>query len=84
MAVMLVIGWSSGFVGIRHANEEAGIAPIRAATLSAFLRHYFSCSQATMHSACLRHLGDVAFGSWLPTVVYFNGIKTDQRAQAVA
>jgi drug/metabolite transporter (DMT)-like permease len=26
MALMLVIGWSSGFVGIRYANEEAGIA----------------------------------------------------------
>lgn len=26
MAFMLVIGWSSGFVGIRYANEEAGIA----------------------------------------------------------
>ncbi len=26
MAAMLVIGWSSGFVGIRYANEEAGIA----------------------------------------------------------
>lgn len=26
MAVMLVIGWSSGFVGIRYAKEEAGIA----------------------------------------------------------
>jgi drug/metabolite transporter (DMT)-like permease len=26
MAALLVIGWSSGFVGIRYANEEAGIA----------------------------------------------------------
>lgn len=26
MATLLVIGWSSGFVGIRYANEEAGIA----------------------------------------------------------
>lgn len=26
MAVMLVFGWSSGFIGIRFANEEAGIA----------------------------------------------------------
>lgn len=26
MATMLVIGWSSGFVGIRYANEGAGIA----------------------------------------------------------
>ena len=26
MAVLLVVGWSSGFVGIRYANEEAGIA----------------------------------------------------------
>jgi drug/metabolite transporter (DMT)-like permease len=28
MAAMLVVGWSSGFVGIRFANEEAGIVPI--------------------------------------------------------
>lgn len=26
MAALLVVGWSSGFVGIRYANEEAGIA----------------------------------------------------------
>ena len=26
MAVMLVFGWSSGFIGIRFANDEAGIA----------------------------------------------------------
>ncbi|MBJ2154015.1 DMT family transporter [Paracoccus sp. IB05] len=26
MALMLIVGWSSGFIGIRYANEEAGIA----------------------------------------------------------
>lgn len=26
MAIMLIIGWSSGFVGIRYANEEASVA----------------------------------------------------------
>ncbi len=26
LAMLLIIGWSSGFVGIRYANEEAGIA----------------------------------------------------------
>lgn len=26
MALMLVVGWSSGFVGIRYANDEADIA----------------------------------------------------------
>ncbi|NPD16062.1 DMT family transporter [Xinfangfangia sp. D13-10-4-6] len=26
MAFVLIVGWSSGFVGIRYANEEAGIA----------------------------------------------------------
>lgn len=26
MALLLIVGWSSGFVGIRYANEEAGIA----------------------------------------------------------
>lgn len=26
LALVLIIGWSSGFIGIRYANEEAGIA----------------------------------------------------------
>lgn len=25
MATMLIVGWSSGFIGIRYANEEAGV-----------------------------------------------------------
>ena len=25
MAIMLIVGWSSGFIGIRYANEEASV-----------------------------------------------------------